>query len=58
MDNREWLNFECSIMDMAEGIDNPTELEELADNLHQHIENALIDYADDNGFGDDYSPCY
>ena len=56
----EWLNFEIMVMDIAERekINNATDLEEFADELHTHIEVALQDYADDNGFRDDYVPSY
>lgn len=56
----EWLNFEVMVMDIAERekINNAKDLEEFADELHTHIEVALRDYADDNGFRDDYDPSY
>ena len=56
----EWLNFEIFVMDIAERekIDNAKDLQELADELHTHIEVALQDHANDFGFGDDYYPSY
>lgn len=56
----DWLKFEILIMDIAEQekIDNAKDLQNFADELHTHIEVALQDHADDNGFGDDYYPSY
>ena len=55
-----WISFECGIMDIvnAAKIDNADDLQKFADNLHQHIEIALQDFAYDSGFGDDYEPSY
>lgn len=55
-----WLDFEIFIMDLAESykIDNAKDLQNLADDLHTHVEIALEDYADDYDFRDDYEPSY
>lgn len=60
MTYNDWLGFEVMIMDMAEQekIDNAKDLQEFADELHNHIEVALQDYAEDTGFRDDYEPSY
>lgn len=60
MNRTQSLQFEISMFDLIDSIKPVTvgELEKLAETLHQHIELALIDYADDNGWGDEYSPMY
>ena len=60
MDRRQLLEFEISIADFVDSIEPSSveELEKLADTLHQHMENAMIDYADDKEWGDEYSPAY
>lgn len=60
MDRRQLLEFELSICDFVDSIKPATveELEKLADTLHQHVEIAIMDYADDEGWGDEYSPMY
>lgn len=52
-----WLEFECMIMDCAEEEkrNDKKSLEFFAEQLHHHIEIALMDYADDNDI-DDYEP--
>lgn len=54
-----WIEFELIIMDWAEDekLEDTRELELFADDLHQHIEIALSDYADDNDI-EDYEPSY
>lgn len=49
-----WIEFECLIMDIAEaeGCDNSKSLTNLSQKLHDHLENALLDYATDNGIED------
>lgn len=58
MQRNEWLRFEIMIMDIAEElkIKDADSLYEFSTNLHEHIETALQDYADDMGFGEDYEP--
>ena len=48
------------IMDKADEdkIDNAKDLQRLAEDFHNHIEIAMQDFADDNGFGDDYDPVF
>ena len=60
MDRRKLLEFELSVCDFVDLIKPATvgELEKLADTLHQHMEIAFMDYADDKGWGDEYSPAY
>lgn len=54
----EWLRFEIMIMDLAEelNIKDADSLSDFSAALHEHIEIALQDYADDTGFGEDYMP--
>ena len=54
-----WLEFELMIMDSLdeEQVKSVEELQELADDYHNHIERAFQDWASDNGL-DDYSPMY
>lgn len=52
-----FLEFDCYIMDMAEGITDHTRLTLFSDRLHQHIEIALQDYASDHDITD-YEPNY
>lgn len=60
MDRRKLLEFELSVCDFVDLIKPTTvgELEELADTLHQHMEIAFMDYADDKVWGYEYSPAY
>ena len=59
MTYRDWLEFECLIMDriQEESIDTGRDLSNLADEFHQHIELAFLDWADDEGI-EDYVPSY
>lgn len=54
-----WIEFECMIMDWAEEDDHNDKksLESFADHLHQHVEIALQDYADESEIYD-YEPSY
>lgn len=58
MKPNEWLSFEIMIMDIAEElkIKDADSLYKFCTKLHEHIETALQDYADDMGFGEDYVP--
>lgn len=60
MNRRQLLEFELSVANFVDSIEPTTveELEKLADTLHQHVEIAIMDYADDEGWGDEYSPMY
>ena len=60
MENRYWLQFECMVMDKADEdkINNAKDLQRLSEEYHNHIEMAMQDFAQDNGFGDDYDPLY
>lgn len=50
----DWLSFECSVMDNAdeEKVENLKQLQDFADQLHQHIEIAMDDYANDHNLGE------
>ena len=52
----EWLRFEIMIMDIVEelNINDADSLSDFSAELHEHIETALQNYADDMGFGEDY----
>lgn len=54
-----WNEFEIVIMDLAEtcGIKTKNEMEWFSDMLHQEIETALTEYAEDAGVSD-YEPSY
>lgn len=60
MDRRQLLAFEISIADFVESVQPTTveSLEDLSDTLHQHLEVAMQDYANDKGWADEYSPAY
>ena len=58
MTNQEWLNFELIIADMVENIKDPEELSGMSEEIHTYVERALYDHASDNGFLDDYEPCF
>ena len=60
MDRRKLLEFELLVYDFVDLIKPATvgELEKLADILHQHMEIAFMDYADEEEWGDEYSPAY
>ena len=51
------LNVELYIMELAEqnNIKTKEDLEMFSENIHQIIENALMDYADDENI-EDYEP--
>ena len=52
--------FELLIMDMCyeKKIKDAETLKNFSDDLHQSLELAIEDYANDNEFGDDYEPNY
>lgn len=54
----DWLSFDIMIMEMAEQLEfnDAGSLSDFSAQLHEHIETALQDYADDMGFGEDYEP--
>ena len=58
MKPNEWLRFEIMIMDIVEelNINDADSLSDFSTDIHEHIEIALQDYADDMGFGEDYEP--
>lgn len=58
MQPNEWLRFECMIMELAEKLKlkDADSLHKFSTELHEHIEIALQDYADNEGFGKDYEP--
>ena len=60
MTMEERLRFEILIADLVEneGIKSANDLQNFSNDLHEYIENALIDYAYDNNFSEDYSPMY
>ena len=53
------IDFELYVMDLAydQHIKDPEKLREFSDELHQHLELAIEDYARDEGI-DDYEPVY
>jgi len=60
MKNFTWENgieFELVVMDLAEVLEVKTkdDLEWLAATLHEHLETAMMDYAEDEGI-EDYEP--
>ena len=51
------MKFELHVMELAESCDSRSDYEYLADQLHQSVENAIMDMCLDNGI-DDYEPSY
>ena len=54
-----WIAFEIMIGDICEeeNIKTAEELESFADELHQRLENSILDYTLDNNI-DGYEPSY
>ena len=54
-----WIAFKVMIEDICEeeNIKTAKELEELSDELHQQLENGLLDYAEDYNI-EGYEPNY
>lgn len=59
MDRNDWLNFEIYIGDLLEeqNIRDADKLGKFSDELHQQLEMAVEDYANDTGI-EDYDPVY
>lgn len=57
MTREQQLNFELYVMDLAEDCKTATDFENLSNELHESIENALQDMCMDNHITD-YSPSY
>lgn len=57
MNREQQLNFELYVMDLAEDCMTATDFENLSNELHESIENALQDMCMDNNITD-YSPSY
>lgn len=60
MNNINSLNLEIFFSDLLYNLDIKTgeELSNAAEDLHDILENAIQDYADDNDLSDDYEPSY
>ena len=56
---KNWLNFELYIMDIVieEKCKTAEDYENIAKEIHEHVENAIIDLCMDNDI-EDYSPSY
>lgn len=57
MTRNEQMDFELYVMDLAESCETKEDYERLADNLHQSVENAIMEMCLDNGV-EDYDPSY
>lgn len=57
LNRTEQMEFELHVMELAESCDSRTDYEYLADQLHQSVENAIMEMCLDNGI-DDYIPSY
>lgn len=59
MSRNDWLNFEIYVMELCEsgGCRTAKDYEDMSEQLHEHIENAIYDMCFDNNI-DDYEPCY
>lgn len=60
MTREDWLDFEIYIGDLLERqeIKSGSDLQNISEELHEHIEYALSDYADDNNLSEDYTPMF
>lgn len=55
------LNFDIYIMDLCEAAEphSASDLSELSVDLHERVENAILDFLYDNNFNlDNYEPAY
>ena len=57
MTQRQMIDFELYVMDLAEGCKTAADCESLAQELHESVENAILDICLDNGI-EDYEPSY
>ena len=57
MTKTERLSFELCVMNLAEKCKTEEDYELLSKELHESVENALLDMSMDNGIND-YYPCY
>ena len=59
MNRNQWLEFELYVMDLAieEKCETAKDYEDLAQDLHEHVEIAIQDLCWDNDI-DDYDPSY
>lgn len=59
MNRNDWLNFEIYVGDLLEeqNIKDADKLGKFSNDLHQQLEVAVIDYANDIGIND-YDPVY
>ena len=57
LNRSEQMKFELNVMELAESCKSRSDYEYLADQLHQSVENAIMDMCLDNGI-DDYEPSY
>lgn len=60
LSNNDWLRLEVYIAEVLEnlGVDNGGDLTDVAQELHEHLESAIQDYAYDEHIIDDYDPSY
>lgn len=57
MTQHQRIDFELYVMDLAEGLQTASDCESLAKELHESVENAILDICLDNGI-EDYEPSY
>lgn len=57
MTQHQRIDFELYVMDLAEGCKTASDCESLAKELHESVENAILDICLDNGI-EDYEPSY
>ena len=57
MDRTQTMEFELYVMDLAENCKTAEDYRDLAIELHESVENAIMDLCMDNGI-EDYEPAY
>lgn len=60
LSRNDWLKFEVYIAEVLENlkVDSGSDLTDVAQELHYHIESAIQDYAYDENIIDDYEASY
>lgn len=60
INRNDWMKFELYIMDFLTELDinSGSDLSDIAEQLHEHMETAIQDYANDEDIYDDYEPTY
>lgn len=57
MNRNQTIDFELYVMDLAEECKTADDYRELAEELHEAVESAIMDMCMDNGI-EDYEPAY